>query len=377
MTLTIPTADELYAAAQAETQARQANLTDWAEGSALDAITGGGVLLADQSIRIALYQASQSMIATAVDDGLDAAVTDKYPDLTRREETASIGILHIIRGGSTGILTVPAGTQVTATIAGRTVTVETDADASMAAVASYVDVNATCTETGTVGNLAPNSLFTFASPLSGDATATVNNLDRFVGGFPAETDDAYRARAQAYPLTLRRATVSALEQGALTVPGVAYVTIDESEVETTGIVNVYVGDPDGRGNLALSTLVETELDNWRAAGVRLAVYPSTREEVTVTVTVYVQAGRGSDALKAACAAAIIAYGDSLAPNMDMYLSAIEAAAIGVSPATLGGYILGAVAASVDATGETIDPTAAYNALRVTSTTLTVTFSEVS
>jgi len=376
MSLTIPTVDELYTAARAETEARDPSLTDWNDGSALDGVTGGGVILADQIIRIGLDRFAGRMIATATGSDLDSAVTDRYPDLPRNLASASIGTLHVTRGGSTGILTIPAGTQARATVNGRTITVATISAAYMPAVSSYYDVVARCTETGTAGNLPPNSLTAFVSALAGDATATVNNLDYFAGGTADESDDAYRARAQAYPATLRKGTIAALEEGALTVPGVAYVTVDESYVETLGEVRVYVGDPDGRGNSALSDLVETELENWRAAGVRVTVYPSSREEITLSLTVYVLRGQGSDALSAACRAAVIGYAGALAPSIPLYLSAAEAAAYGVSPASSGGSIRGAVASCDDAVGDTVSPSAAYHAIRVTDTTITVTLVEV-
>lgn len=371
MSLTIPTADEQYAAFQAEAQARQATLTDWNPGSALDALAGATVIESDLTIQIALDQFAGKMIATATGSDLDAAVTDRYPTLTRRATAASVGTLRFTRGGSSGVLTVPAGTTVTATVNGRTVTVTTDAAAYMPAVATTIDAVATCSEVGTVGNLAAGTLTTLPTPLSGDATATVTNLDRFVGGTDAEMDDAYRARAQAYPLTLRRATVAALEEGALTVPGVAYVTVDESAIGTSGWVYVYVGDPDGRGNDALAALVSTELDNWRAAGVRVSVLGAARYEVDLTLTVYVRTGTATDALREAVVASVLAYTDNLPAAASFYFSQAEAAATGVSA-----DVLGALATSTFGTAPYFAPPDSYKAIRVPASSLTVTFVEV-
>lgn len=371
MSLAIPTADQQYAAYQAEVQARQSSLTDFNAGSALDALAGATVIESDLTIRIALDQFSGKMIATATGSDLDAAVVDRYPTLTRRATAAAVGTLRFTRGGSSGVLTVPAGTTVTATVNGRTVTVTTDAAAYMPAASTTIDSRATCSEVGTVGNLAIGTLTRLPTPLSGDSTATVTNLDRFAGGAIAETDDAYRQRAQAYPGTLRRGTVAALEEGALTVPGVAYVTVDESAIATSGWVYVYVGDPDGRGNTALAALVATELDNWRAAGVRVSVLGAARYEVDLTLTVYVRSGTATDALREAIVASVLAYTDNIAASAAFYFSQAEAAAT-----TVSADVLGAIATSTYGTAPYFSPPDSYKAIRVPSSSITVTFVEV-
>lgn len=371
MSLTIPTADELYAAAQAEIQARNASLTDFSPGSALDAITGAGVVLADQSIRIGLDAMQARMIATATGADLDAAVTDRYPTLTRRAASAAVGSVTISRGGATGAVSVPLGTQIRGTVTGQTVTVTTTEAATMAADADDVSVAAECTSTGPTGNVAAGVLTAFVTPLADDTTATVTNSARFAGGADAESDSAYRARAQAYPLTLRRATKSALATGALTVPGVAYVTVDESMLDTDQRVYVYVGDPDGRANDTLADLVAVELEDWRAAGVLVTVLAAEREEVDLTVVVYVAPGTATAALTAACRAAVLAYTDSLSPNQRLYLSAAQAAALGASA-----DVRGAVATSTATTGAYVEVTDPQNALRVTAGDLTLTLVEI-
>lgn len=368
MPATIPTFDELYNAAKAETQARQPSLTDYSDGSALDAITGGGAVLADMQIRADLDAAAAKYIAIATGSDLDAAVTDIFPGCPRQAESASVGTLTFTRGGSSGVVEILAGTVVTATVNGQTVTFTTDS--SVYLTGTTVDAIAHCSTTGTVGNVAAGVVTTIPMPIPDDTTATVTNADRFVGGAATETDDAYRARAQAYPLTLRRGTVAALEEGALSVAGVSYVTVDESLLSTDATVYVYVGDPDGRGNAALASLVATELENWRAAGVLVVVDPAAREEVSVGVAVAVKTGAGTDALKASIRAAVLAYTNSLPAGGQMYLSTLESAAIRVSS-----DVLGAIAIITGATPTTdgVVPSVPQNALRVLSSALQVVY----
>lgn len=373
MAVDIPTAAELYDAYKAEVQARQSTLTDWSEGSALDALAGATAIGADQSIRIGVDAFTARQVATATGDDLDAAVTDRYPTLTRKAAAASVGTLRFSRGDGVAAITVPAGTTARATVSGRTVSFTTDTVATMAADEDTVDVLATCTETGTAGNVAAGAVTVLPVALVDDSTATVTNPDRFVGGSAEESDDTYRARAQAYPQTLAKATVAALEAGARTVPGVRYVTVDESLLDSTDRVYVYVGDPDGRGNTALADAVTTEMVNYRAAGVRVVVLAAAREEVSATVVVYVAAGKSSDALAAACRAAVVAYAAGLGPNTPIYLSAIEAACIATST-----DVRGATATSSDSVdGVTIPVSAAQNALRIVVGDLTLSLTEVS
>ena len=109
----------------------------------------------------------------------------------------------------------------------------------------------------------------------------------------------------------------------------------------------------------------------RASGGVHSCVAATRQEVDLSLTVYVQSGRASESLRAAISAAVLAYTGKLAASDSLYFSAAEAAAIGVST-----YVLGCVATSTAGTGNTIAPTAAANALRVASTALAITLVEV-
>lgn len=364
--MTVPTFASIYAQGQAEAVARDPSLTDWNDGSVNDAVIGAGAVLADQSIRIGLDGFKARFIATATGDDLDAAVVDRYPELTRNLASGAVGTLTFDRGTNTGAINIPAALTVRATVNGTTYSFTTDAATVIDAAADTVDVNATCTVTGTGGNVAAGTVTTIAGTIADDLTGdvTVTNADRFVGGSDDESDDDYRARAQAYPSTLSDGTVSALELAAVGVPGVSYATVDEG---TVGIVYVYVSDADGNGNAALADAAQTAVDAVRSAGVIVECVAAAREEVDLSLTVYVVAGAGTAALKAAISLAVLRYTGNIAPGESLYLSAAEAAAIGVSS-----VVRGAVASSTSAVGETVTPTVAENALRVVSPVITFT-----
>lgn len=376
MTLLIPIFDELYALYKAEVLARNPGLTDWEPGSDLDALDGATGVVGDQVIRIIIDQAKARYIATAVGSDLDAAVTDLYPDLTRKAASGAVGTLYFARGTNTAGITVPAGTLASATVAGVTLTYATDEELAIPAGVVAEEggsVTATCTTTGKGGNAAGSAIDTIVSAIADDITGdmTVNSVGRFVGGSDAETDDAYRARAQAYPSTLALGTVAAIQLAAIGVPGIFTASVDESALPD--VVYVYIADAEGYSNAAQVGVAQTAVDRVRAAGVLVTVMAASRNTATISVTVYVATGKGTAALSASISAAIVAYGASLPPNSPIYLSQVEAAAIGVST-----DIRGAVASCSNPVpvGDTVSASGAQNTIRIDATDLTITFSEV-
>jgi uncharacterized phage protein gp47/JayE len=370
MAVDVPTFDELYEAVESEIQSRNDALTDFNPGSALDAITGGMAMGAEESIRIGLKVFASKFLDTAEGDDLDDVISDWYPDMEgRRAASAAVVTLTFTRGGSSGVLEIPAGTACRATVNGQSVTFETDAAVYMPAVANTVTSVATCTSTGTTGNVAVATITTIVDAIPGDATATVSNAERAVGGAAEEDDDTLRARARLYHSTLRRATVGALEAAALAVPGVRFATVDESNMapDDGGYVSVYVGDPDARSNAALAAAVETALDDVRAAGVDVRVSSAERQEISLTFVVYTRAGADRAAIVTAARAAALAYINGLAANETMYLSQVNAAACGVSSEVLGCSITTPTSDQV--------PSAGNKAIRVPDASLSVTATE--
>jgi uncharacterized phage protein gp47/JayE len=366
----LPTFADLYDDGKAEVQARQPELSDWNEGSNLDAVIGGGAMLADEVLRVVVALFGEHFIDVAEDTALDVLALDRF-GLTRLPASASVGTLRFTRGSSTGVLTIPAGTQVRGEVNGVSVTVTTDTDTDMAALDNTVDVDATCTVTGRSGNVAEEVLDEIVDTIPGDSTVTVTNPDRFTGGDVDETDPEFRDRIRRYFQTLRKGTVAALEAGALSVPGVQYATVDETFIapEDGGYVAVYIGDPDGRANSVLTDDVEEELEDWRAAGIEVRVFAATREEIALSITVYHRRGIDVAELTAAVRAGVLAHTDALAPNATLYLEAVECAAQMADKASIR-------AARVTSHTADVEPSAPQNAIRVNSEDLTIALVEV-
>lgn len=369
MTTTLPTFDELYDAGKAEVQARRPALTDFNEGSVNDAYVGAGAMLADEVIGVLVALFKDSFVDTAEGSALDSLALDRF-GLSRLAASASIGAIEFARGDSTGALPIYAGTRISGTVNGVTVTVATIDDAVMPATEDEVLVPARCSVTGATGNVAEDVLDTLLDAIVGDADVEVINPARFVGGDVEESDAEFRERIRRYQLTLRKGTIAALEAGALSVAGVQYATVDETFVDPDvgGYVSVYVGDPDGNGNDTLADLVDVELDNWRACGVEVRVFGAAREEVELELTVRYRRGANVGELGTAIRAGVVAYGDGIGPGKKLYLSGVQAAAHDASTAVL----------SVEVTSHTADitPDEVYNALRVNAEDVAISFVEV-
>ena len=361
--MNLPTFLQIYDAGKNEIQARNPSLTDFNAGSALDAVTGGGAVMADETLRVLLRLFAAQFVDTATGTDLDTLAADRF-GLERKAASASVGTLTFSQSsGST--CTVPAGTVCRATVGGRSVTFATDAAVDVPS-GTPVDVNATCTATGPSGNVDAGTITTVVDSLS--TTCSVTNGDRFVGGAIKEADPAFRDRIRRFYTTQRRATLAALEAGALSVPGVYFAAVEERiSGEGYMYVAITVGDPDGRGNSALALAVGDEIINWRAAGVTVWVYPSEREEITLSLTVTVKAGADQDTLRTLIRSAIVAYTDQLAPGAVLYVSQVITAACDASDLVMG--------VSMTAPTGDVAPTETANALRVLPTAITIAFVE--
>lgn len=379
---TLPTFDAIRAAFQAEVQSRNPLLTDWNEGSNLDAIGGGASILADEVLLEATQQLAGHFLATAEGAQIDAWQADKFGGkVPRNEASKAIGTVRYTKGslGASGVIA--AGHQFRGTAPdGTVVTVQATASVSVAATETAVNVPCEATDAGPGGNVAEDTVDEAVTVPGWDSgTPTVTNVERFAGGADDEEDEAYKARLRNYYQTLRKGTVDAIAQGALTVPGVTQVTVDESNIEgAEGYVEAFVSDPSGTANSELAALVEDELRGWRAAGVRVQVTASTREEVPVVVTLDVEPGAPKDAMRAQLVEAGSLYVNALRAGQSIEESRLAHIAHALFPDTLVSLALRNVIAAdpltVSGNVAAVAPSASGNTLRVAEGDFRVFFS---
>jgi hypothetical protein len=368
MAVVIPTVQEIQDRAITEVQTRNPRLTDTNEGSFIDALTGAGAVLADETIRLGLAGQARFFFDTAIGAELDALAADRgFP--ARKAASSGAGEVQWTKVVGAAAYTIPAATRIQGTLDdGTPVVVESTASVVVQAIDTVVTVPCIAQATGPTTNLSIGFLDTVLDTIPSDPAATVTNAARFVGGAVVESDEAYRSRLRLFFSTLRRATVAAIKFGALLVAGVQVVTVSEATVPADGIVRVYIGDPDARSNALQVAAVVTELENWRAAGVQVVVLGADREEISVALTVTVPAGTDIASLAADIRANIVGYTDTLEPSEVFRISELYHRA----------HDAGETVLSVVATAPVADvtPTATQDAIRVNSTDIALTFLEV-
>lgn len=208
-----------------------------------------------------------------------------------------------------------------------------------------VSVSITATTAGTVGNVAAGAVNRVVSTLF-DSTITVTNDAITVGGAPAESDESLRTRVRAYPSTLRRGTLAALEYGARQVPTVAHATAVEDAA--TGMVTVYVTDASGGSNAAMVVDVIREMENWRAAGALVLVTGGSLYVLNpIQITLSVRPGVDTAAIAASVKAAIAARVARLKIGETCRREIIQQAALNVDPDNVTGCTVILPAADVD------------------------------
>jgi uncharacterized phage protein gp47/JayE len=146
---------------------------------------------------------------------------------------------------------------------------------------------------GTGGNVEAGQIVQF-SQTPDDPTVLVTNPEPATGGTDVETDESLRERARDFFRTSRRATLDAIEFGALTVDGVVEATADEViDVGTglqTGQIRLYISDGSGRSNTVLAAAVRSALREWRAGGIIVDVITTAPQFEAVAYQVSFVAG---------------------------------------------------------------------------------------
>lgn len=324
-----PSFDDLIEQFIAEAQAQRAALR-FDDGNITEAQAHGAGAMADVVLRYAAQAFKETFLDGAKGDALTARASDQFS--TEREPATSAQVtLRFTRtsGGAGG--TIPSGTAVAAAVdaSGNEVRFTTDVDQVVGAAANGpFDVAGTCTVQGPTGNVSAGTLTRIIDTLF-DATFSVTNPADAGGGNSAEEDPPLRVRARNFWTTLRRATLSALEHGALQVASVRIAKAVENP--TTGDVTVVVSDTDGNSSAQMVSDVERELEGWRAGGVTVVVQGGQPLLVDVIGTMDVDDGIDRTVLAPLVNAAIEGRMKKQRQGELLHLDSIKAAGIAIDP----------------------------------------------
>jgi hypothetical protein len=349
-----PSFDDLIAQFQAEALANNSELA-FNDGDVAEAQAHGAGAMADAAIRLTVQAFKETFIDGAKGDALTALVDD-HLNIQRQPATNAQAAVAFARTSGGAAFTMAAGFVVGSEFddAGNTILYTLDADVSFGVGDNGPIAGAVTAETtGRDGNVAAGAITRFVDPRP-DATLTVTNAAAAAGGNDEESDEELRVRARLFWQTLRRGTLAALEFGALQVASVR--TVRATEDQSTGEVIVVVADSDGGSTAQMVSDAEGEIENWRAAGVQVAVLGGTVLEVDITGVLVVNDGVDAAALAPLCVAAIEGRLRKQRQGEILYLDSIKAAGIGVDPDAIDALVLSLPAANVEpTTTQTVRP----------------------
>lgn len=325
-----PSFQDLLDVGMAEAAARRPDLT-FADGDISLAMLHAGAAMSEAVLQYAAQGIRDTYFSGARGDALTVAVEDKLA-LTRAAASSAIGSVRFTRPTTAGGAgTIAEGTQVATTYdsSGARQVYETVAAVSVGGGDLYVNAQVQAVAAGTSGNVAIGKVTTIVDQLF-DASFTVTNPAALAGGATEESDEAYRARAAAWWQTQRRATLAALEQGALEVDGVR--TAVAVEDAANAYVALYIADENGDCSAELLQNVRANLENWRAAGIDVQVFASQAATLTLAIQIDEWAdGFSPEAGAVAIADSVTTRINKLGSRSIMRLDSIVAAVIAPFP----------------------------------------------
>ena len=363
-----PSFADLVAIGEAELRTKRPELLVL-DGDITEANTHSAASMADTVIRYGAQAFKNTFIDGSDGDDLTTLVDDHY-NIQRQEATAAAATVLFTRtsGGVGG--TILAGTTIATEFDanGETIEFTTDSNLVFASGANGPSsVAATATAAGKITNVATAAIARVIDQPAFD-TFTVTNPARSAGGNDQETDTELRDHVRTHFQTLRRGTLSALEQGAREVPAVRVATASE---DATGLVTLYVADSDGNSSIKMISDVETEMVDWKAAGTTLTVLGGDKSEIDMTIEItnfrtgFSVVGNASE-IETIVASRI----DKLKVAETLYLDSIIVAAI--SPYADDIYNITITAISKDGVAQSIADLAAGSNEIFRSGTITVT-----
>lgn len=164
--------------------------------------------------------------------------------MPRKSATASTGVITVT--GAEGVV-IPAGSMFSTESNNGVSSVDfiTDEEVTIPSSGS-VDINVTCSEVGTVGNVAIGTIVIKGSTLSSEITS-VTNTEPTTGGTDEETDEVYTARQVEYDQNLDVSYVGSpydYKRWALSVDGVGDAIVIPAS-DDSGTITLVILDANG------------------------------------------------------------------------------------------------------------------------------------
>jgi uncharacterized phage protein gp47/JayE len=213
-----------------------------------------------------------------------------------------------------------------------------DTDAVFGDFDTSVSVSATATTVGAITNVAAGTITSFsASPF--DATLTVTNQASAAGGTDTEDPISFLGRYRAFFPTLSKATLGAIEFGALQVPGVAVATATEILNPGNGFpaaaIQLVVGDRSGNASSGMITAVSDKMLGFRALGIPVYVIGGVVVYQAIQWALAFQVGFDEKLATSRVRAVCVALAQFLPPGGTLYRAKLISAASRVPGVIIG------------------------------------------
>jgi len=335
----LPKFQDLFRAARDEALIRNAKLSREAverEGTDANVLIAAGAAIGDEVVGQVSDLQAALFLTSAVGEDLDRLVFDRY-GLVRKAAASSRGSVQFTTTAASPTTFPLASGTVLQAVSGIQ-SVATEDSVFSAGSIGPVTVAVRSVLAGATQNAKIGEITSIVSGIPGAPNdLKVTNPYATAGAADAETDDSLRERARRYFVTARRGTIAALEETALSVPGVlsasAYEVIDQSgraarQVQlvisdqfTEQFVEFDVVPPRYQTqSQALTVQVVEALEDMRAAGVYVGVFVASVVVQPVQLTLTFQAGASVNDAALQARAAVVNYVNALAPGKPFVLA---------------------------------------------------------
>lgn len=287
------------------------------EGSNANLIIAVPAFMA-QAVTRHFAEALRAHTLDATGDDLDREVLDRFPNLPRKGASPAVAGLELSRAAFTaGAGTILAGARLQ-TLAGVDYVTTTNASFGATQLSGVV-ADARAVQAGFEYQVGANQIRRFADASQVfDPTIQVNNAEPAAGGTPREEDPDYANRARAFSNIA--GTLDAIQNGALTVPGVASAL--SAEVVANGIparlVTLVVADAAGVCNRVLAAQVVAKLRAFRGGGVGVVVLSSVPQMVSASLALQFAAGVDTATLASNIRQAVVDYANGLGAGQALF-----------------------------------------------------------
>lgn len=374
----------LFQIARNEALVRNPQLTQDAidrEGSDANILIASAVAAADEVVGQQITVTSGLFLDSASGDALDRLLFDRY-GLVRKVASAAVGsVAFSTTVANPSPFTIPSGTQLSTSEGLKFETVGSMLFPAGTTGPIYVTVRSLLA--GANQQAAINTINSLVGTVpSSPVDLVVTNPIATAGASDRESDTEFRERGRSFYTTVQRGTLSAITQGALSVPGVVsastYEFLDSSGLPnkrvacviadkyTDALANYTVVPPVYEAqSKVLAQQVFNALEAYRPAGVFVQVQLAQVVPLPVSLALSFKAGVDIDVTANAARAAIANYINNLQPGDDLYLQPMIQVLQGVE----GLIVTGDEVVSPPSTGGSTDPLVVTTPLQVLRSSL--------